>query len=465
MPMCQAGKEVPDQGIVPTHLVVEGPWGEMWRADHSRYGRVIFVAYATAQGMELFREAHDTLKRWKQSAPAADGLLGIKEISADSAIPFIVVEDPGGETVREVCADKDEPVDPLEVGRWFRATAETLGRALNLNLTLVNPTPDTLIVDPTKKNNPLRIVPVAPGVAAKAPLLAGGKYTAPELPGSSLPKLINSDSYALAWMLVDALLQNDATPRHVEDLKAALPAPKLVQTLTGGLFSKGGSYADAPIMDGALKRWLRNDAEEDLKVLRKQREKEQRERAKLKKKAVRESKGAEPEAAAPAAAAAAAPPVSKIARKPPEYRKGGSKSKDATMRRIVIAIVSVLAATAASVGVIAVMKARKPVQPTSAFATAQVYLEEVCDGDAANASRWSADGGTAATAKLVEELKKAGKAKGHSAVATERGAEGRQVAKTDIKGPNDEVLLRVAIHLAEKQPQQWRVVKVEYAKP
>jgi len=466
MPMCQPGKEIPDQGIVPTHLVVEGPWGELWRAEHTRYGKVLFVAYTTAVGMELFRDSLDALKRWKQSAPAADGLLGIKEISAESAIPFIVVEDPGGETLREACSDREQPVDPLELARWFRACAETLGRALNLNLTILNLTPDSIVIDPTKKNNPMRLVPVAPGATAKAPLLCEGKYVAPELPGSALPKLINADSYSLAWLLVDALLGGDPIPRHVEDLKAALPAPKLIQALNGGLFSKGGSYGEAPLVDGALKRWLRSEAEEDLKVLRKQQEKALKELLKEKKKAAKSTKG-EPDAEAAEAppAAPSAPSVSKIARKPVEYRKGGSKSKEAGTRKIVVVVASILAAGAAAGGVIFAMKLMKPVKPESAFATATVYLDEACDGDVAGASKWAADAGVAATSAFVDQVKKSGNAKGHAALTTERGAQGQQIARTAIKGPNDEILLNVAVHLVEKQPKEWRVVKVDAKKP
>ncbi len=459
MAMCEPGREIPGQGIVTNHLVTEAQWGEIWRAEHQRFGRVLFVAYTTTAGMALFRSSHETLKRWKQSSPAVDGLLGIREISANSAIPYIVVDDPGGETLREAASDKLDPIDPLQLARWFRALCETLGNAYNLNMLLINPTPDSIIIDPAKKTNPLRIVPIAPDATELAPLLADGKYTAPELPGSSQPKLINADSYATAWMFVDAILQHDELPRHVEDLKAAVPTPKLVQILTVGLFSQGGSYGDARIMEGALKRYIRTDAETDLKVLRRNQEKVQKDLQKEMKKAQKEGK------AAPVRSSTDEAPVriSKVTRKSPETiakkkkRGGNSFAKTA-------GVVAIFAAVAAGVVFGMTKYLYKPPQPKTAYATAAEYFRDVGRRNASGAAALSSGAAQEQTRTMVGELDGTG-VKGVSSVATTLGADGAHTAKTEVRGANEEVLMYVSAELREESPGSWRVTNVEWRKP
>ncbi len=460
MAMCESGREIPGQGIVTNHLVVEGAWGELWRAEHQRFGRVLFVAYTTTAGMKLFNTSLETLKRWKQSSPAVDGLLGIREISAETAVPYVVVDDPGGETLREASADKLDPVDPLQLARWFRALSETLGNAYNLNLLLINPTPDTIILDPTRKSNPLRIVPVAPDANETAPLLADGRYTAPELPGSAQPKLINADSYAIAWMLVDCILQRDDLPQHVEDLREALPTPKLTQVLTAGLFSQGGSYGDARILEGALKRWIRNDAEQDLKILRRDREKAVKELQKEARKAKKEGR----EVPADSVTDAASIPISKVARKPPETVEKKKKKSGGTLAKTA-GIVLLFAAVAAAVVFGMTKFLYKPPEPKTAFATAAEYFEDVERGDLNGATTLAASGVQPKTKALLEELEKTGNVKGNSGVTTALTPQGRQTARTEIRGRNEEVLMFVTIQLEEESQGTWRVTDVVWRKP
>ncbi|MBI5155397.1 hypothetical protein HZA57_09185, partial [Candidatus Poribacteria bacterium] len=143
MPAFKAGEPISGIGITPQHLVIEAPWGEIWRATHASHGKVFLAAYTTPKGAELFAEAQPGLARWNEviGAPCT-GLLRILE-RGDAPFPWLLVEDPEGKTLREHAASVG--FSPKDHGKFAHTLA---GIALQHELHANPPlhlTPDTIV--------------------------------------------------------------------------------------------------------------------------------------------------------------------------------------------------------------------------------------------------------------------------------------------------------------------------------
>lgn len=272
MPMCQPGREVPEQDLVTNHLVAEEAWGEIWRAEHDELGKVLFVAYTSAAGTAMFRDALPTLERWQDTGDMMSGhILPILKISADTAIPYILARDPGGPTLRELV---NHPETTIEADQLVRGAVEWVGgvvTAVKLNMAPVGITPDTLFKVTTGQAH-WCVLPVAPRTVRQG-LLAGGRYFAPELEHAADLSISNGDCYALGWILAEVLSEDWELVRLPAVLQKAIPIEKLRDAVNTGLASNHGIFVDPNVYDLSLRRWLRNDAEKESKQLHKLRKK------------------------------------------------------------------------------------------------------------------------------------------------------------------------------------------------
>jgi hypothetical protein len=270
MAMCKPGREVPGQHVVTNALVVDEEWGEMWRAEHDGFGKVLFIAYTTPLGVKMFQEALPALERWKASSHGADQrLLGIRMISADTAIPYLLVEDTGGPTLRELANDPTRAVAPDDYVKWFAGLFEGIVAAMNLNLVPIGVSPDTVFYDPNNAGARWRLAPVGPGGACRSGLIGRGRYVPRELAHMADVSLTHADTYGLSWILAEILAGRDDMPRLPSVLDETIGMERLATELKAGVQSQNGVCMEPMGMAMVLKRWLRNDAEKEMKAWRK----------------------------------------------------------------------------------------------------------------------------------------------------------------------------------------------------
>jgi len=205
---------------------------------------------------------------------------------------------------------------------------------------------------------------------------------------------------------------------------------------------------------------IRNDAEEDLKVLRKNQEKALRELQKELKKAQKEGR----EIPVATSTDSAPIPISKVVRKPPEViakkkkKSGGSIAKTA-------GVFLLFAAVAAGVVFGAIHFLYEPPKPSTAFAVATQYFDEVSSRDAEGAAALAADTAREKTQALVRELGGGAAVRGVANVTISLGPQGSQVAKTEVRGRNEEILLFLTAELREEPSGNWRVTDVVWRRP
>lgn len=279
MAMCTAGKEIPGQDLTPLKLLVDDSWGELWRAQHKMFGTVLFAAYSTSQGMELFQKAYPTLLRMHEGGGVATTLLlKVKAIFPDEAVPYTLLEDPAGKTFGEFAADETKIIDHEKIMSWGATMLDQLIQVMNMNATPLGLTPHTILYDAEMKDTtPWRVAPILPGVAEQGRGLANGRYSPVELLTSSQPQFVNADTYALMWLLLEAMAKDfelDRDPMIAAEVLTA--SPKLLTTVMLGFQSAGGMYPDSATISTQIRRWIRADAAGDLKKVRKAQEKEKK---------------------------------------------------------------------------------------------------------------------------------------------------------------------------------------------
>lgn len=267
MAMCTPGCEVPDQGIVPTVLVLEQEWGEVWEADHDQLGRVLFVAYTTPAGIAMFKEAADGLKRLMDVGTHTASLIPVLKVSEDSAIPYIVTSHPGGPTLRRVAREHEVLLDAEVVVQGGIHLMEGVALAKNMNLLPVGITPDTVFCPGGAENGNWVVLPVAPGTRSQK-LLSQGAYVPPEMEHGDL-SLINADTYSTAWIMAELVSGEEKLRRLPEVIARTLVLDKVGEDLKAAATSGGGNYMDPGTFEMILKRYLRNEAEKEFKQFRK----------------------------------------------------------------------------------------------------------------------------------------------------------------------------------------------------
>lgn len=263
MPFFTRGQNAGDHGFLPHELIREEPWGEIWRAVWLKENRrVILVAFTTQEGDELFGEAAQHLRRWQEVAgKACPHLLKIFEIN-EGAIPFLLIEDPGGPTLREhvTALEADMPLDQQGKFGLHIATAIVEGEAYDCGP--IGVTPDTIIQAPEDRDYPWRVIPVGPRTRAMCALLGAGRYFPPGCAQNPAFFTIHVDCYALAWIWTEVFRRNFEMPWL--EPKKAIPYTGLSYVLESSLVDKNGVYSDPQVVAAGVDRWVSKTLKQDI---------------------------------------------------------------------------------------------------------------------------------------------------------------------------------------------------------
>lgn len=248
-----AGQVLPDHPFIPGELMMEDEWGEVWRATNMHGGPLMVVAYSTPDGDALFEAALPALRKWRQvSVASCPHLLRILDIS-ETAIPYLIVEDPEGKSLREIVEGSEGPMSLEDQAEMGMSLSEAIIEAESHGISPIGITPD-LIFRSMRGNTVLwRLLPVGPGTTEQANLLAGGRYSMPGLEHSETPKLLNADCYSLAWIWADVSRRDFTSP--FVDPEEAIPNRYLRFFLANSLTPREGFCTDAGTINRDLGYW------------------------------------------------------------------------------------------------------------------------------------------------------------------------------------------------------------------
>ncbi|MEO8376351.1 MAG: hypothetical protein ABI579_01670, partial [Candidatus Sumerlaeota bacterium] len=253
MALFKAGEAVPGHSFIPRELIVDEPWGEIWRARNAVGGTVLVVGYTTAEGDSVFEESLPALRKWKEAAEQyAPTLLKIIEIS-ESAIPYLIVEDPEGKTWRETVTGLQQPMPLEEQAAMPSAMLDAIMQAEAHGLAPLGMTPDT-IIRMARTPSMWRLIPVAPKSMEAVKLLASGRYFPKEITVAEKPGDIHSDCYSLAWIWFEAMRQDFDAPWP--ESNEAIPFPRLSLILESTLAPKAGFANDPAILKKSIVGWI-----------------------------------------------------------------------------------------------------------------------------------------------------------------------------------------------------------------
>lgn len=198
-------EKIPGLPFIPRTLLHQGTWGEVWRATHDHYKNVIFIAYSSGEGEELFTAAIKGIRRWKATVgPATPHLLKIHEIS-DSAIPYILTEDPGDKTLAESMEHHTGQITLEVLARVVRELASGLQEAGEWELAPVGLAPEFIFRTRDGAAPHWRILPVGPTAPLYWRQSYCGKHLPPTTIGRGTPDPQHVDVYSLAMIWLELL--------------------------------------------------------------------------------------------------------------------------------------------------------------------------------------------------------------------------------------------------------------------
>ncbi len=277
MAFFQANTPLKEVDFVPRELVREEPWGEIWRVDMNNGRKALLVAYPTELGDEVFEEAYPHLERWQQLAEGTcfHFLKAIK--FSDTAIPFVLFEDPGGLTLRETVEKairaeeekSEESMDwgPKEQGMMASCAAKAATEAEAYGVAPLGMTPDTIFHDPNDAEIPWKIIPVMPGAPRHMTQLCGGRYKAAGVESAPNPVKMHPDSYSVAFLWVDAYRKDFESP--FPDVKELIPYEALRFLMTEPIHLKDGCYQEPNLFALGIDQWVKKQADIDLEDFQK----------------------------------------------------------------------------------------------------------------------------------------------------------------------------------------------------
>ncbi|MCC6547466.1 hypothetical protein IT570_09900 [Candidatus Sumerlaeota bacterium] len=262
MALFKAGEAVPGHSFIPRELIVEEAWGEIWRARNATGGTILVVGYTTAEGDAIFEESLPALRKWKEVAEShSPSMLRILEIN-ESAIPYLIVEDPEGETWRETIMQPSQPEMPLEEqATMASAILDAIIQGEAIGIAPLGITPDT-IMRSSRTPGMWRLIPVAPKSMQAVRPLAQGRYFPREVTVAEKPGEIHADCYSLAWIWVEGMRRdfNATWPESTE----AIPYPKLSLILESTLQPRSGSSNDPALLKKSIAAWVSSELGSDL---------------------------------------------------------------------------------------------------------------------------------------------------------------------------------------------------------
>jgi hypothetical protein len=256
MPFFQPGEDLPERSFIPHKLLREESWGEIWQAlNRSSATNVLLIAYTTPDGDALFEHSAPGLRRWKEVAGtlACPHLLRILEIN-DSAIPFILVEDPGGSSLRDYVTNLKDVMKFESAGKLARQLGQAIAAAEAYDCAPVGLSPATIFLCPNDKDHPWKLAPVAPRHKRGLELGSIARYLPPEYGQTDLSLSLHVDCYAIPWIIADAVRRDfDTPPAPLRDIVPLKAFCSLLESLAR---LNQGSYPDPSVVLQSVDRWL-----------------------------------------------------------------------------------------------------------------------------------------------------------------------------------------------------------------
>lgn len=406
--------------------LAEDAWGRLWRARDDQGKEVFAVTYETEAGAALFREALPALKRWREVATpsACPEHLPIVQIEEHGPIPFVLVKDPGGTTLREFSGGK--PMDPSGAAKAMTAISGALLRGTSYDIHVHNITPDSIIAVPGDQSTPWRLLPIAPGVKKHADQVWNGRYAPPELARTDDINKLKPDMYALSWMLADLIAGDFSLPRDQSRLKEHLPYPRLRTLLGNGMRPRDGSYGDPKLTEMGLKHWVAADAQDDLAEARR---------------AMQEAQGGGP---------------AKL--------KHSIKDNQKIITQAAALLLIVILILAGIFIVPGMLRAKNTVN--TPYGLSNLFIEALVERDADKARQYTTGEATGVVETMLREIQamedqnQASRfAEGVPVVA---GAGNARTVKVDLKGENGDLFMIAEMTIQREDGNEWKVEKLFY---
>ncbi len=417
------GLEIPETGCRLKQAVLQDSWGEIWRADHSHHGQVFLVLYTTEAGEAVFEEALPGLKRWKEvsNSGMVPNLLPILEIHEETAFPSVLVQDPGGRSLRELASEG--PLDVRVIASIIVAVARGLLLARSYEIFSVALSPDMIIEHPGGQAN-WRLLPVAPNARQGALQIWNGRYEPPEIANSQY-KLdeLSPDVYGLSWMFVDLIAGNFSLRRSSAMIREYVPYPRLRTLIENGVAPRSGSYGDPKLTQIAVERWLKNEAAEDIRAFQ---------------------------------------------AKQPGNKKGKAQQVMQGKGRLIGQILILVLLLGFLICAVAVIPGLFQTQNTvsTPYGLSNLFLEELVQRDAQGAQAYAegeAEGQVPRILREIEQMEQQALASRFAeAVPQVHGDGATRTVQVDLKGENGDLFMTAEMTIQRQDNGEWRVEQLFY---
>ncbi len=260
MPSLEAGKPIEQIDATPRECIAEAPWGELWRADHGKHGRVLLAAYSGVRGETHFERILPRLTQWNRRADVFAGLLHVLETHRNLAIPCLILRDPGGPTLAEKVAQG--PLGPADASKVGADIANALHGISNEGVCPFGLSPDNIIA---RSDYGWMLAPFTLLDGSAPGNTSGGAWCPPGVADSRMPELMNPDVFALSLIIAGAMTGNLREPMPPERIRTAVPHKRLSLVLSNGVAARSGNYPDAKVTAAALERYRKGELQEDLR--------------------------------------------------------------------------------------------------------------------------------------------------------------------------------------------------------
>lgn len=259
MPAFEAGAVLDQFELTLKGLVLEQPWGELWRAEHKKHGAVLFAAYSGVRGEAHFSATRARLAQWNRRSEVFPGLFPILEEHGSSAIPVLIIGDPGGGSLREKIAG----------GRLGAADAAHMAQDLSAALAGLAHEgigPIGLTADHVHLRSDFGyvIIPFALLDAAHPDTTCAQAFLPPELKDSRTPDSVHADVFSATLLAAGAMLGDVTNAPPAAQIRSMLPYKRLGLVLSNGVAPRNGAYTEPKTTALLLDRYRKTELAADL---------------------------------------------------------------------------------------------------------------------------------------------------------------------------------------------------------
>jgi hypothetical protein len=240
-------------------LVLEQPWGELWRAEHEKHGAVLFAAYSGARGEAHFSATRARIAQWNRRSEVFPGLSPILEEHGSSAIPVLILQDPGGGSLREKVAGG--PLGVADASQMAKDVAAALAGLAHEGIGPIGLTADHIHL---RSDFGFVIVPYALLDAAHPETTGAAQWLPPELKESRTPDSVHADVYAATLLTAGAILGDVEHAPSAASVRAGLPYKRLGLVLSNGVAARNGAYTEPKTTALLLDRYRKTEMASDL---------------------------------------------------------------------------------------------------------------------------------------------------------------------------------------------------------